>query len=114
MAQQKFRAFTETRMKDASALHNRAIVDQFGKQAASFAKLPAHDDATQLLLDAAQVGPDDTVLDAACGPGMVACAAAQRAQRVIGVDLTPEMLGQARALQARHGLTNIAWEQADV
>jgi ubiquinone/menaquinone biosynthesis C-methylase UbiE len=45
---------------------------------------------------------------------MVACAAAKRAWHVIGVDLTPEMLSQAQALQARHGLTNIAWEQADV
>jgi hypothetical protein len=57
--------FLRSTMDNAAALHNRTIVDQFGKQAASFAKLPAHDDATQLLLDAAQVGPDDTVLDAA-------------------------------------------------
>jgi ubiquinone/menaquinone biosynthesis C-methylase UbiE len=51
----------------------------------------------------------DTVLDVACGPGLITCAFAQVAQHVTGVDLTPAMLKQARDLQAEKGLHNLAW-----
>lgn len=85
------------------------VVDQFTRQAASFARLPSHEEATQLLLDMAGVGATSRVLDVACGPGMVACAAAQRARHVTGVDLTPAMIGQAQALQAKLGLASVEW-----
>ena len=85
------------------------VVDQFTRQASSFARLPGHDAPTQLLLDLAAVGPGSEVLDVACGPGMVACAAARRARRVVGIDLTPAMIGQAQALQARLDLDNLEW-----
>jgi ubiquinone/menaquinone biosynthesis C-methylase UbiE len=56
-------------------------------------------------------GADDAgrLLDVACGPGMVACAAAKRARQVTGIDLTPAMIEQARQLQAKLGLSNLAW-----
>jgi ubiquinone/menaquinone biosynthesis C-methylase UbiE len=88
------------------------VVDQFTRQAASFARLPSHEDSTQLLLDMAGAGPAAEVLDVACGPGMVACAAAARAGRtgrVTGIDLTPAMIDQARALQSKLGLANLEW-----
>jgi len=86
-----------------------AVVEQFSLQAASFARLPSHEEATQRLLEHAGADGAGALLDVACGPGLVACAAARRARRVVGVDLTPAMIGQARALQARLGLTNIEW-----
>ena len=55
------------------------MVEQFTRQAASFARLPSHEASTGLLLDMTGVGASSEVLDVACGPGMVACAAAQRA-----------------------------------
>ena len=85
------------------------IVDQFTRQAASFARLPSHEEATQLLLDMAGVTPQSSVLDVACGPGMVACAAAKRARQVTGIDLTPAMIEQARSLQSKLGLSNLEW-----
>ena len=85
------------------------VVEQFTRQAPSFARLPGHEEATRLLLDVVGVGAGSVVLDVACGPGMVACAAAQRARRVVGIDLTPAMLEQARALQAKLGLSNLEW-----
>jgi SAM-dependent methyltransferase len=88
-------------------------VEQFTRQAASFARLPNHEAATQLLLDMAGVGAVDEVLDVACGPGMVACAAATRARSVVGVDVTPAMLGQAQALQAKLGVANVSWQLGD-
>jgi SAM-dependent methyltransferase len=96
-----------------SESHNLRIIDQFGKQAASFARLPGHEDATRLLIEMGQVGSDSDVLDVACGPGLVACAAGVRARHVVGVDLTPAMIEQARALQSRLGLRNVEWILGD-
>ena len=85
------------------------VVEQFSLQAPSFARLPSHEAATELLLDMAGVAAGMEVLDVACGPGMVACAAAKRARRVVGIDLTPAMIEQARALQAKLGIGNAEW-----
>jgi SAM-dependent methyltransferase len=56
----------------------------------------------------------DTVLDVACGPGLVACAFAAVARQVTGIDLTPAMIEQAKNLQAQKGLTNMNWQVGDV
>lgn len=88
------------------------VVDQFTRQAASFARLPSHEESTELLLDMAGVSGETEMLDVACGPGMVACAAARRvgsARSVTGIDLTPAMIEQARSLQAKLGLSNLEW-----
>ena len=45
----------------------------------------------------AAVGPADDVLDVACGTGNAALRAAQAGARVVGVDLTPELLDEAAA-----------------
>jgi SAM-dependent methyltransferase len=93
--------------------HTQKIVDQFSKQAVYFAKVPGHAEATQLLIDTAGVTPDDNVLDIACGAGGVACAAAI-AHHVTGIDVTPEMIRQATALQSQQSLSNISWHTGDV
>jgi ubiquinone/menaquinone biosynthesis C-methylase UbiE len=87
--------------------HQRLIVDQFTKQAVPFAQMPDH--SPELILAASEVGPSDTVLDLACGPGAIACAFAQVARHVTGIDLTPAMIEQAKALQKSHGLANLTW-----
>lgn len=58
-------------MSDRAAEQRRLILDQFTKQAVPFAEMPAHfhQESLKLLIDMAQVGPEDTVLDVACGPG---------------------------------------------
>jgi ubiquinone/menaquinone biosynthesis C-methylase UbiE len=56
------------------------------------------------LLDAAQIGPDDRVLDVGTGTGVVALLAAGRVApdaRVVGVDISEEMLATAREKAAR-------------
>jgi SAM-dependent methyltransferase len=49
------------------------------------------------LLDAAQVVSDTRLLDLACGPGLLASAAAARGADPLGVDFSPAMLAVARA-----------------
>lgn len=64
------------------------------------------------VLQAAEVGPGDRVLDVACGTGVVARAAAELVApdgKVTGVDLNPAMLAVAR----RKGL-EVDWRQGDV
>jgi ubiquinone/menaquinone biosynthesis C-methylase UbiE len=94
--------------------HARQVVEQFSKQAVYFAKLPGHEEATQLLLRVAGVTATAGVLDVACGAGAVACAAARLARQVTGIDLTPAMIQGAAALQATLGLANLAWHVGDV
>src|SRR6266545_6384803 len=96
--------------------HNDRIVEQFTHQAVPFSTAPLIRDAQllKLLVDAAGTGPDDTVLDVACGPGLVACAFAAVARHVTGIDLTPAMLDRARALAAENGVANVTFQVGDV
>ena len=75
----------------------RLILDQFTRQAVPFSEMHARDDAEihRLLIGTAGIGPDDEVLDVACGPGLVACEVAKVARHVTGIDLTPAMIEQA-------------------
>ncbi|HZV83007.1 MAG TPA: methyltransferase domain-containing protein [Geobacteraceae bacterium] len=93
--------------------HRKEIIDQFSRQAIPFTQVPGHRDALQVLLELSGVGPVDTVLDVACGPGMVACEFARHAGRVTGIDLTPAMIDQAKKRQQEQGLENLIWKVAD-
>jgi SAM-dependent methyltransferase len=98
------------------ASNHETIVDQFTRQAVPFSTAPPMRDekALGLLVAAAAAGPDDTVLDVACGPGIVACAFARDVRHVTGIDLTPAMIERARALAADGGLGNASFEVGDV
>jgi SAM-dependent methyltransferase len=71
---------------------------------------------SDLLLDAATPRPGERVLDVACGTGIVARRAAQRAGpggRVAGLDLNPAMLAAARTAAADSSVTmSIEWHEA--
>jgi SAM-dependent methyltransferase len=96
--------------------HKRLILDQFTRQAVPFAERHALSgaDANRLLIDLIALGPEDEVLDVACGPGIVACALAAVARHVTGIDLTPAMIEQAEAKQRGLGLDNLTWVVGDV
>jgi ubiquinone/menaquinone biosynthesis C-methylase UbiE len=92
--------------------HREAILDQFTRQAVPFATAPGIQDETalRLVVEFSGAGPDDTVLDVACGPGIVVCAFAKVVKHATGLDLTPAMLDRARTLQRETGLGNITWQ----
>lgn len=64
------------------------------------------------LVDAAAIGPDDTVLDVACGTGNVALTASRRGGDVTGVDITPRMLADARERAATID-AEVDWQEGD-
>jgi ubiquinone/menaquinone biosynthesis C-methylase UbiE len=96
--------------------HQDLILDQFTRQAAPFstAKTIADESALRLLVEFSGAGPDDTVLDVACGGGLVVCAFAQTVRHATGIDVTPAMLERARGLAKDKGLGNVSWDQGDV
>jgi len=96
--------------------HRQTILDQFTRQATPFSTSPGIKDeaALALVVDFSGAGPEDTVLDVACGPGILACAFAGAARHVTGIDITPAMLDRARALQRERRLTNLTWREGDV
>jgi SAM-dependent methyltransferase len=96
--------------------HSSLIRDQFTRQAAPFSTAAPIADAgaLQMIVDAAGAGPDDTVLDLACGGGLVVCAFAPVVRRATGIDMTAAMVDRARRLTAERGLANVSWQQGDV
>lgn len=65
------------------------------------------------LVERTGVDADDEVLDIGCGTGTVAITAARRGTRVTGVDITPEMLDQARKNAEIAGLEGIDLQDGD-
>jgi ubiquinone/menaquinone biosynthesis C-methylase UbiE len=95
--------------------HRDRILDQFTKQASLFQS--THRSAEHAIQDAIRVSGvniDDVVLDVACGPGVLACAFSKQARHVTGVDVTPQMLSQARELQNALQVHNVDWQLCDV
>jgi SAM-dependent methyltransferase len=96
--------------------HDDLIRDQFTRQAVPFSTAApiADPGALQAIVAAAAPGPDDTLLDVACGGGLVVCAFAPHVRHANGIDMTPAMLDRARALAAEQGLGNVSWREGDV
>jgi SAM-dependent methyltransferase len=67
------------------------------------------------LVDALGLDGESRVLDAGCGPGRHALALAQRGIAVVGVDLSPEFVGLARAAAESLGVADrVRFEIGDV
>jgi ubiquinone/menaquinone biosynthesis C-methylase UbiE len=96
--------------------HNELIQDQFTRQAVPFSTAAEirNEEVLRRIVEMAHAGPTDTVLDVACGPGLLACAFARVTKHVTGIDVTPKMLEQAKALQRQLELTNLTWQQSEV
>ena len=99
-----------------SSAHSDLIRDQFTRQATPFSTAAPIADAAALkmILEAAQAGPEDTVLDVACGGGIVVCAFAPHVRQATGIDMTPAMIERARHLAAEKRIANVTWQEGDV
>ena len=96
--------------------HTEIVVDQFTRQATPFANAAAmrDEDALRLLVTFSGAGADDTVLDVACGPGLVVGAFAKVVRHASGIDLTPAMIDKAREHAAALALRNVDWHVGNV
>jgi ubiquinone/menaquinone biosynthesis C-methylase UbiE len=77
--------------------HQKTTIDQFTRQAEPFSRSSGHsnEESLRLLVELAELSSDDTVLDVACGTGMVACAF-------------------AKLLARQRNLSNLSWFQGDI
>jgi SAM-dependent methyltransferase len=96
--------------------HSSLIRDQFTRQAMPFSTAAPIADAgaLRLIVAAAEAGSDDSVLDVACGGGIVVCGFAPDVKHATGIDMTPAMLERARRLAAEKGIANVSWQEGDV
>jgi SAM-dependent methyltransferase len=85
--------------------HDHALASAFDGQAAKFERAPVQSDPAALarLVEAADLPPDSLVLDAGCGPGLVSEALLKAGHRVVGVDLSAEMIARAGIRCAAYG-----------
>jgi SAM-dependent methyltransferase len=85
-----------------------STVEAFGDYAVTY-RAQFADTLAQLV----SAGPDDRVVDLACGPGTLALQFARQVRWVCGVDLTPAMLARARGTAQAEGLRNLAFTLGD-
>jgi ubiquinone/menaquinone biosynthesis C-methylase UbiE len=98
-----------------SKRHKEAVRKQFTKTVEAFSKYAVRD-TPEVLADKVEFvkpSPADTMLDVACGPGTFVLALAPRVRLARGVDLTFDMLLQAREFQAQAQNTNAAFVCGD-
>jgi ubiquinone/menaquinone biosynthesis C-methylase UbiE len=100
----------------SDSAHDRAILNYFTQQARSFAAGPElHGrEVIQLIVNAAAPKSEDRAIDLACGPGSIVCTLAETVAHATGLDATPAMLDEARALATRSGRSNVTWLEGDV
>ncbi|MDG6938159.1 MAG: methyltransferase domain-containing protein [Nitrososphaerota archaeon] len=87
----------------------------FGSHAQGYSKSQSHAHGTDLatLVGALGPKPTDVALDVATGTGFTAVALAPLVRQVTGIDVTREMLEEAKRLAASEGLTNVTFEVGD-
>ncbi|MHB0857681.1 MAG: class I SAM-dependent methyltransferase [Anaerolineae bacterium] len=91
------------------------VRDVFGRRAATYTASATHADPCTLgrLVELAAPQPAWRVLDVATGTGHTALALAPHVAEVVGIDLTPEMLAEARRLSHLRGTGNVSLALAD-
>lgn len=95
--------------------HDSRVRDEFTRQAATFSASSAITDAalTQRVVTALGEAARGSVLDVACGPGILSAAIAKAARDVVAFDLTPEMLKKAAQRCNEAGLANVSFREGN-
>ncbi len=91
------------------------VRSRFAPVAANYSRASFHTSSERLqeVLDLGHPQRGDLVLDVATGTGNTAFALAPHVRRVIGLDLTREMLDQARRITAERSIANVDWVIGD-
>ncbi|MEO8539728.1 MAG: methyltransferase domain-containing protein [bacterium] len=92
------------------------VKQQFGAVAEAYVNSSFHASGPDLalLVESAGFSGNECVIDLGCGPGHTALACARKAARVIGIDVTPEMIVAATALANQRSLNNCEFRVGNV
>ncbi|MFH5797180.1 class I SAM-dependent methyltransferase [Haladaptatus sp. CMAA 1911] len=82
------------------------VADQYDDKHDSDEK-PIYNACASLVVEHANPGPDDVVLDLGTGTGLIALALAEDAGHVVGRDISDGMIEQARSKAADNGFENV-------
>jgi ubiquinone/menaquinone biosynthesis C-methylase UbiE len=95
--------------------HETRVRDEFTRQAETFSASGAitYSALTQRFVDALGKAARGSVLDVACGPGILSAAIAKSARDVVAFDLTPEMLKKATQRCSEAGLANVVFREGN-
>ena len=95
--------------------HDNRVRDEFTRQAQTFSASSAITDAalTQRFITALGEAVQGSVLDVACGPGILSAAIAKTAREVVAFDLTPQMLKKAAQRCAEAGVDNVIFREGN-
>lgn len=94
----------------------REIAEAFDRRARTYVRSQWHRTAAERLVALCRLRPGSHVLDAGTGTGLAALAAAREVGSeglVVGVDLSPGMLSQARTALGASGLGNVELVEGD-
>jgi ubiquinone/menaquinone biosynthesis C-methylase UbiE len=91
------------------------VRSSFGRVAANYSRSTFHTSSERLqeVLELAHPLKGDLALDVATGTGNTAFALAPYVRRVVGVDVTREMLDEARRVASERGIVNVDWVMGD-
>ena len=91
------------------------VRESFSRVASNYTKSKFHASSARLqeVIDLTRPRPGDLVLDVATGTGHTGLALAPFVRRVIGLDLTREMLDEARRIATERGVVNADWVIGD-
>jgi ubiquinone/menaquinone biosynthesis C-methylase UbiE len=91
------------------------VRDSFARVASNYSSSIFHTSSERLreVVELARPKRGDLALDVATGTGNTAFALAPYVRRVVGLDLTTEMLDEARRVAAQKSITNVEWVIGD-
>jgi len=95
--------------------HENRVREEFTRQAETFSVSAAITDAalTERFVTALGEAGQGSVLDVACGPGILSAAIAKAARDVVAFDLTPQMLKKAEQRCAAAGVGNVTFREGN-
>ena len=95
--------------------HENRVRNEFTRQAETFSASAAITDAalTQRFVTALGEAVQGSVLDVACGPGILSAAIAKSARDVVAFDLTPQMLKKAAQRCSEAGVDNVTFREGN-
>src|SRR6202051_2382068 len=95
--------------------HENRVRNEFTRQAETFSASAAITDAalTQRFVTALGEAVPGSVLDVACGPGILSAAIAKTARQVVAFDLTPQMLKKAAQRCSEAGVDNVTFREGN-
>ena len=95
--------------------HENRVRDEFTRQAETFSASAAITDTalTQRFVTALGEAVQGSVLDVACGPGILSAPIAKSARDVVAFDLTPQMLKKAAQRCSEAGVDNVTFREGN-